>query len=132
MKNMDYGKGYKYSHSFEGNFAEQEYLPDKIAGTTFYDPQNNAREVEIRKFLKEKWKDKYGYWLLELQENLPNTFRALVYIFFPNCLFNHLGRKLFILFFAIQLQSLNKSALTRIVFSIELNLYIQHLIVPNA
>ena len=61
MKNMDYGKGYKYAHSFEGNFAEQEYLPEKIAGTTFYDPQNNAREVEIRKFLKDKWKDKYGY-----------------------------------------------------------------------
>ncbi|MCY7420254.1 MAG: replication-associated recombination protein A [Chitinophagaceae bacterium] len=61
MKNMNYGKGYKYAHSFEGNFAEQEYLPEKIAGTTFYDPQNNAREVEIRKFLKDKWKDKYGY-----------------------------------------------------------------------
>ena len=61
MKNMDYGKGYKYAHSFEGNFAEQEYLPEKIAGTPFYVPQNNAREVEIRKFLKDKWKDKYGY-----------------------------------------------------------------------
>ena len=61
MKNMDYGKGYKYAHSFEGNFAEQEYLPEKIAGTTFYDPQNNAREVEIRKFLKDKWKGKYKY-----------------------------------------------------------------------
>lgn len=61
MKNLDYGKGYKYAHSFEGNFAEQEYLPEKIAGTTFYDPQNNAREIEIRKFLKDKWKDKYGY-----------------------------------------------------------------------
>ena len=61
MKNMNYGKGYKYAHSFEGNFAEQEYLPEKISGTTFYDPQNNAREIEIRKFLKDKWKDKYGY-----------------------------------------------------------------------
>ena len=61
MKNLDYGKGYKYSHSFEGNFTEQEYLPEKIAGTKFYDPQNNARESEIRKFLKDKWGDKYGY-----------------------------------------------------------------------
>ncbi len=61
MKSMDYGKGYKYAHSFEGNFAEQEYLPEKIAGTPFYVPQNNARELEIRKFLKDKWKDKYGY-----------------------------------------------------------------------
>ncbi len=61
MKSLDYGKGYKYAHSFEGNFANQEYLPDKIAGTKFYDPQNNARENELRKFLKDKWGDKYGY-----------------------------------------------------------------------
>jgi putative ATPase len=61
MKNMDYGKGYKYAHSFEGNFAEQEYLPDKIANTKFYDPGLNARENELRKYLKEKWGAKYGY-----------------------------------------------------------------------
>ena len=61
MKNMDYGKGYKYAHSFEGNFAEQEYLPEKIANTKFYDPGSNARENELRKYLKEKWGEKYGY-----------------------------------------------------------------------
>jgi len=61
MKNMDYGKGYKYAHSYQGNFAEQEYLPDKIMNTKFYDPGNNARENELRKFLKEKWGDKYRY-----------------------------------------------------------------------
>lgn len=61
MKNIDYGKGYKYAHSFEGNFAEQEYLPEKIANTKFYDPGLNARENELRKYLKEKWGDKYGY-----------------------------------------------------------------------
>ncbi len=61
MKDMDYGKDYKYSHSYEGNFKEQEYLPEKIAGTTFYDPGNNARENELRKSLKEKWGKKYGY-----------------------------------------------------------------------
>lgn len=61
MKNMDYGKGYKYAHSFEGNFADQEYLPEKIAGTRFYDPGINARENELRKYLKEKWGDKYKY-----------------------------------------------------------------------
>ena len=61
MKDMDYGKGYKYAHSFEGNFADQEYLPDKIAGTKFYDPGINARENELRKYLKEKWGDKYNY-----------------------------------------------------------------------
>lgn len=61
MKEMNYGKGYQYSHQGEGNFIEQEYLPDKIAGTTFYEPGNNARENELRKFLKERWKGKYGY-----------------------------------------------------------------------
>ncbi len=61
MKDMNYGKGYQYSHQGEGNFIEQEYLPDKLAGTKFYDPGNNARENELRKFLKERWKEKYGY-----------------------------------------------------------------------
>jgi len=61
MKNMNYGKGYKYAHSYQGNFADQEYLPEKIIATKFYDPRNNARENELRKYLKEKWGDKYGY-----------------------------------------------------------------------
>lgn len=61
MKDMQYGKGYQYSHMGEGNFIEQEYLPEKIAGTTFYHPGNNARENELRKFLRERWKEKYGY-----------------------------------------------------------------------
>ncbi len=61
MKDMNYGKGYKYSHSFEGNFSEQEYLPEKLAGTALYEPGNNAREEELRKFLKNLWKEKYGY-----------------------------------------------------------------------
>jgi putative ATPase len=61
MKNMDYGKGYKYSHSFENNFSLQEYLPAEIAGTKFYDPGKNAREEELRKFLRALWGEKYGY-----------------------------------------------------------------------
>jgi putative ATPase len=61
MKDLNYGKDYKYSHQGEGNFLEQEYLPEKIKGTKFYDPGNNARENELRRFLKERWKDKYGY-----------------------------------------------------------------------
>jgi putative ATPase len=61
MKDMNYGKDYKYSHEGEGNFIEQEYLPDQIKGSKFYDPGNNARENELRKFLKDRWKDKYGY-----------------------------------------------------------------------
>jgi putative ATPase len=61
MKNLDYGKNYEYSHSYENNFTPQEYLPKEIAGTKFYDPGKNAREEELRKFLKNLWKDKYSY-----------------------------------------------------------------------
>ena len=61
MKNLNYGKGYQYSHSYEGNFSEQEYLPQEISGMKFYEPGENAREQELRKFLKSLWNDKYGY-----------------------------------------------------------------------
>jgi putative ATPase len=61
MKDMGYGKGYEYSHDYEKNFSPQEYLPKEISGYKFYDPGKNAREEELRKFLKNLWKDKYGY-----------------------------------------------------------------------
>jgi putative ATPase len=61
MKKLDYGKGYKYSHDYEGNFSSQEYLPPPLTGRTFYSPGKNAREEELRKYLKNLWKDKYGY-----------------------------------------------------------------------
>jgi putative ATPase len=61
MKDLSYGKEYKYSHIGENNFLEQEYLPDQIKGTTLFQPQKNAREQELKKFLNERWKGKYGY-----------------------------------------------------------------------
>lgn len=61
MKNMDYGKGYKYAHGYEGNFAEHEFMPDKISGTKLYDPGDNPSENRQREYLKKNWKDKYGY-----------------------------------------------------------------------
>lgn len=61
MKKEGYGKGYEYSHNYENNFSPQEYLPDAISGTTFFEPGKNLREEELRKFLKMLWKDKYGY-----------------------------------------------------------------------
>jgi len=61
MKNLGYGKEYQYSHSYESNFSPQEYLPKELAGKAFYQPGKNAREEELRKFLKGLWKDKYGY-----------------------------------------------------------------------
>jgi putative ATPase len=61
MKNLDYGKGYQYSHDYENNFAFQEFLPQEIKDTKFYDPGNNPREEELRRYLKALWKNKYGY-----------------------------------------------------------------------
>ncbi|MCO5285255.1 MAG: replication-associated recombination protein A [Chitinophagaceae bacterium] len=61
MKNLGYGEGYKYAHSYENNFSDMEFLPDKIKGTKIFDPGKNPREEEIRRFLKARWKEKYGY-----------------------------------------------------------------------
>jgi len=61
MKNMDYSKGYEYSHDFEKNFSPQEYLPSDISGKSFYVPGGNAREEEIIKHLRGLWDKKYDY-----------------------------------------------------------------------
>lgn len=61
MKELGYGDDYKYAHNYEDNFANHEFLPEEIAGTTFYKPKNNAREENQRQFLKVRWKEKYGY-----------------------------------------------------------------------
>ena len=61
MKEIGYGKGYKYAHDFKDNFADLEFLPDKIKGTRFYNPGNNPRENELRARLRKFWKNKYRY-----------------------------------------------------------------------
>jgi putative ATPase len=61
MKKIGYGQDYKYAHDFDNNFIEQEFLPEKIKGSKFYDPQNNQRENELRARLKSLWKNKYKY-----------------------------------------------------------------------
>lgn len=61
MKNIGYGADYKYAHSFEGNFVELEFLPEKAAGKKFYEPGNNQKEKDVRQKLREQWKKKYGY-----------------------------------------------------------------------
>lgn len=61
MKELNYGKEYKYAHGFSGNFVKQEFMPDEISNTRLYEPGNNTRENSFREFLKNKWKDKYGY-----------------------------------------------------------------------
>ena len=59
MKDLDYGKEYKYAHSYQGNFVDQEFLPDEISGTKFYEPGDNSTEKKIREQLSKKWKGKY-------------------------------------------------------------------------
>jgi len=61
MKEMGYGEDYKYAHDFQNQFVNQEFLPEKIKGTTLYSPGNNSKENSIREFLKLRWKKKYGY-----------------------------------------------------------------------
>ncbi|MBL6873691.1 MAG: replication-associated recombination protein A [Flavobacteriales bacterium] len=61
MKDLDYGKEYAYAHNYVNNFIEQEFLPDEIKGEVFYNPGDNEREKQIRKFLNSRWNDKYNY-----------------------------------------------------------------------
>lgn len=61
MKDIGYGKEYKYAHQFEDNFIDQEFLPEKIKNTKFYDPGKNSREEETRQWLKKRWGKKYDY-----------------------------------------------------------------------
>ena len=61
MKQLDYGKEYKYAHSYPGNFVEQEFMPDQVSGTLLYDPGKNPAEEKLREKLRQQWKDKYGY-----------------------------------------------------------------------
>ena len=61
MKDLDYGKSYKYAHDFPNNFTEQEFLPEEIIGTKLYEPGNNTRENQFKEILKTRWKNKYNY-----------------------------------------------------------------------
>ena len=61
MKELSYGKNYKYAHEYENNFINQEFFPETLSGTIFYNPANNSRENELRSRLKQLWKNKYNY-----------------------------------------------------------------------
>ena len=60
MKDLGYAKDYKYAHAYAGNFVDQEFLPDKLSGTKFYDPGENSKELDLRKRLAAIWQ-KYNY-----------------------------------------------------------------------
>ena len=61
MKDLNYGKDYKYAHNYDANFTDLEFLPKEISNTTLYEPGNNPRENQLRAYLKNLWKDKYNY-----------------------------------------------------------------------
>lgn len=61
MKELNYGKDYKYSHDFENNFAFQDFLPEDLQGTTLYEPGDNPRENALRTYLKNLWGERYNY-----------------------------------------------------------------------
>ena len=61
MKELDYGKNYKYSHDFPGNFVQQDFLPDELKGKKLFEPQENAAEVKLKRQLKEWWGGWYEY-----------------------------------------------------------------------
>ena len=61
MKDLDYGKNYKYAHNYNGNFIDEEFLPEEISNTKIYDPGKNTREEKFREELKKMWGDKYDY-----------------------------------------------------------------------
>ena len=61
MKNMDYGKDYKYAHQYDNSFIDLEFLPETLSGSVIYNPGKNQREDELRKYLKQRWGKKYGY-----------------------------------------------------------------------
>lgn len=61
MKELNYGKDYKYAHNYAGNFVQDDFLPDKIKGSVFYEPGENSREEEIRKRISSMWKNIYNF-----------------------------------------------------------------------
>ncbi|MEN8818138.1 MAG: replication-associated recombination protein A [Polaribacter sp.] len=61
MKDLEYGKDYKYAHNYDNNFVDQAFLPDEISGTKLYEPGNNTRENNFREILKNRWKNRYDY-----------------------------------------------------------------------
>lgn len=61
MKDLNYGKGYQYAHDYEKNFVEQEFMPEEVKGKKLYEPGSNPSEERLRQWLKERWKEKYGF-----------------------------------------------------------------------
>ncbi len=60
MKDLGYGDDYKYAHNYEGNFVQQEFLPENLSGLNFFSPGSSQREQEIWQLIVTNWGDKYS------------------------------------------------------------------------
>jgi len=61
MKELQYGKEYKYSHDYKGNFVQQDFLPKEISGKAFWKSGTNQREEELKKYMQKLWQSKYEF-----------------------------------------------------------------------
>jgi putative ATPase len=59
MKELGYGTNYLYSHDYPGNFVIQEFMPDELKNTSFFNPGSNSKEKEVEQFINNRWGDKY-------------------------------------------------------------------------
>lgn len=59
MKELDYGKNYKYAHDYENNFVEDNFFPEQLKQRKFWEPQNNAAENKIVEWMKRLWKNRF-------------------------------------------------------------------------
>ncbi len=61
MRQLNYGKDYKYAHDFDNQFVDLEYLPEEIRGSRFFQPGSNPNEDKMQQFLHQRWEEKYKY-----------------------------------------------------------------------
>jgi len=61
MKELNYGKEYKYAHHYNNNFVNQEFMPKELIGHVFYIPGDNEKENRLKEYLSKLWNDKYDY-----------------------------------------------------------------------
>ena len=58
MKDLDYGKEYKYAHDYPGSFVQQDYMPEKLKNKTLWKAQDNQQEAKLRERMEQLWKKK--------------------------------------------------------------------------
>ena len=60
MKQLGYGKDYKYAHDYENHFVKQQFLPDEVEGARFWQPQENAAEIKLKERMQMLWGERFN------------------------------------------------------------------------